>query len=228
MASTYAPIRAWDYAREFVKRMNLESVGHIILDHALKHLWMSAPWRWTVGSLTPVSLASNTEDYTITRPSPDNMLYLLRAQLITTGGKDGARELDIEPFLPANGIIGQPSTVALTTSTNLRVFPEPGTISGTQQIILQYKKTAPYITKANMNTAGTQVFDDEWFPVYCQGVLYHAYLFADDARAGSATVQPNGTSYSGQLGVYRSFLNEMAMREKLPSYPQPRSEPTVK
>lgn len=227
MASTYAPSRAFDYVGEFIKRMNLNDVGHLILDHALKHLWMAAPWRWTIGTLTPVTLLTNTEDYTITRPSPDNMLYLLRAQLVTSG-KDGARELEIEPFLPANSITGQPSTVALTTSTNLRVFPEPGTVAGTQQIILQYKKTCPTITKATMHTAGVQVFDDEWFPVYTQGVLYHAYLFADDARAGSATVQPNGTSYSGQLGVYRSFLNEMALREKLPSYPNPRSEPTIK
>lgn len=79
-----------------------------------------------------------------------------------------------------------------------------------------------------MYTAGVQVFDDEWFPVYVQGALYHAYLFADDARAGSAVVSPNGVQYSGQLGVYRSFLNEMALREKLPSYPEDRAQPTVK
>lgn len=228
MASTFAPARALDYIGEFIKRMNLNDVGHLILDHALKHLWMAAPWRWTVGALTPVTLVSNQEDYTITRPTPDDMLYLLRAQLAWSGGKDGARELSIEPFLPANVIVGQVSTVALTSSTNLRVFPEPGTVSGVQQVILQYKKTCPEIKKSNMNTVGVQVFDDEWFPVFVQGALYQAYLFADDARAGSATVQPNGASYSGQLGVYRSFLNEMALREKLPSYPEDRAQPTVK
>lgn len=145
MASTYAPSRAFDYIGEFIKRMNLNDVGHLILDHALKHLWMAAPWRWTVGALTPVTLLTDTEDYTITRPSPDNMLYLLRAQLVTSvaTGKDGSRNLSIEPFLPANVMKGQPSTVALTTSTNLRVFPEPGTVVGTQQIILQYKKNLP-------------------------------------------------------------------------------------
>jgi len=231
MASTYKPYRAFEYAGEFIKRMNLNEVGHMILDHALKHMWMTAPWRWTVGALTPVTLASNTEDYTITRPTPtDDMLYLLRAQYVQAqaGGKDGARDLDIESYLPTNVIIGQPSAVALTSSTNLRVFPKPGTLSGTNQIVLQYKKTCSQITKQNMHTAGVQVFDDEWFPVYVQGVLYYAYMFADDTRAGSASVQPGGTAYSGQLGVYRAALNEMALREKLPSYPTPRTEPTVK
>ena len=60
--------------------------------------------------------------------------------------------------------------------------------------------------------------DDEWFWVYTAGVLWKAYQWGDDQRAGGVTLGANGApQYTGQLGNFRDGLRIMAEREKLPS-----------
>lgn len=100
-----------------------------------------------------------------------------------------------------------------------RTFPKSGTlpVSPTQQMILQYKKTAPVITNQTQYTAGYLVMDDEWFWVYSAGVLWKAYQWGDDGRAGAVTLGANGApQYSGQLGAFQDGLRAMREKEKLP------------
>jgi len=218
MASTKAPIEAFDFVKRFVKQMPLETVQAELLDSVNKILWMAAPWRWTVGTISPITLASDTQDYTIASP-PSDFLYLLHAYI--SDGASAPRPLHIEPALPADvGVRGNPSAVTVTGST-LRVTPKPGTLptSPLQKVFLYYKKTAPVIQNSNANTVGVQVFDDEWFWVYAHGVLWEAYMYADDQRAGSAQVDAQGRmGFTGQRAVFESAIELMRQREKIPEW----------
>lgn len=213
MASTLRPQDAFDVARHFIKDMTLEKVSPRVLDDVNKYMWMAAPWRWTVGSMPLATLLNATQDYTIVLPT--DFLYLLNAY--TTDGT-ATRELRVEPALPsAVTLNGQPSRVAIVGSA-YRVSPVPGaqpTVA--PKIVSLYKKMAPTITPANMATAGVQVFDDEWFWVFQEGVLWKSYLYAEDSRAGNVEAGPKGQiTYTGQRGVFEAALQFMMANEKLP------------
>src|SRR5512146_3287040 len=170
MSSTRRPIEALEYAKEFLKSMPvIEKAGAEILNSSLCYFWMAAPWRWTLGSLPTVPLASNTQDYTISVPT--DLLYVESAYV--ADGTNTPRALEVVATLPtAGGHKGQPSRIALVSSA-LRVYPTPGTLlsSPTQTVYGLYKKKVPQITRTNMYTSGVQVFDDEWFYVFEDIVL---------------------------------------------------------
>lgn len=216
MAATKRPQDAIDYCKKFIKNMPLEQVQIEIMDQVNKIMWMAAPFRWTVGTLSAISLASNTQDYTLAPPA--DFLYLLRAYI--SDGTTTPRELDVEPTLPADvKIVGDPTRLSYVGSNTFRTSPKTGTlISPTQQIISFYKKIAPVITESNANTAGTLVFDDEWFWVYCSGVLWQAYLYGDDQRAGGASIDVTSGKYqfTGQRGTFEANMQVMKSRDSLP------------
>jgi len=221
MSSTYYPQQAFDYAKRYIKNMPLEQVQVQILDDTNKMMWMHSPWRWSVSTFPDITLINDTSDYTITVPS--DFLYIQEAYITDSAGGP-TKKLYIEPYLNQGGIKGNPTRMALTSGTpgasgNIRFSPQIGqvpTIGWTAKTL--YKKQAPIITASNANTVGVQVFDDEWFWVYVSGVLYFAYLFGDDQRAGAAQVDPSSgrVSFTGQRGVFEANLALMKQREKLP------------
>lgn len=221
MPSTFAPAAALDYAKRMTKNMPIEQVGVQILDDTNKMLWMHSPWRWSVGTFPNVTLTNDTQDYTVAIPS--DFLYIQNSYVSSDDGS-APRQLYIEPWILPGGKKGNPSRVALVsgtpgTSGTLRFTPQPGQVpaAGWTAITL-YKKQAPILLANNINTPGVLVFDDEWFWVYVSGLLYHAYLYGDDQRAGSAQIDPSSgkVSFSGQRGVFEANMALMKMREKLP------------
>lgn len=216
MSSTHKPQEAIAYAKSFIKAMPIEPVAPQILDDVNQIMWTAAPWRWTLGSMPAVTLVSSTQDYTVSVPA--DFLYLTEAYL--TDGSGSLRDLRVEPTLPtAVTNTGQVSRVALV-GTTLRTSPKPGTQpSSAPQIISLYKKKAPIITANNMSTAGVHLFDDEWFWVFKEGVLWKAYQWADDGRAGGVTIAANGQAqFSGQRANFESALAFMKQNEKLPNF----------
>lgn len=230
MAATLRPQDAFDLNKSMIKNMPLEDVKVRILDSINKRIWMAAPWRWSVTMTTsPVSVTSNTQDYTLAQPS--DFLFIESAFLEITessGGNPTRRDLEPVPVLPQSNLRGQPSSIAWNGST-IRLFPAFGTIPASQtvRLFIRYKKTAPTITAANCTTAGVLVMDDEWFPVYEAGVLWMAYLYGDDQRAGSISFQNGQTQASGQAALFFSGIEEMRQREPLP-LEDARSAPELK
>ena len=104
--------------------------------------------------------------------------------------------------------------------SKVRVYPKsPASLpSTTQKIILLYKKTTPNLTSGDYASTTILALPDDWFHVYCLAVLYYAYLYADDERAGGAIVEPTpkgaNIRYSGIRGQLEAELE--AMRMKLP------------
>ena len=217
MAATKQPADAFVYVKSYLKRMPLEDVGPELLDEVNKMMWMAAPWRWTQGSLPATTVTSATQDYTITTPA--DFLYLLEGYV--ADGANVYRPLLVEATLPSDvKVVGSVSHIAYVSGNTYRTFPKSGTLpaSPTQQFILKYKKIAPIVTNQTQYTAGFLAMDDEWFWVYSAGVLWKAYQWGDDSRAGGVTLGANGApQYTGQLGNFRDGLRMMAEREKLPS-----------
>lgn len=216
MAATRQPADAITYAKQYLKSMPLESIGPAILDEVNQMLWMAAPWRWTLGSLAATTLASNTQSYSIGTPADFLFLY----DGFISDGANVFRNLQIEPTLPSDvKVVGNVSRIAHIGTSTFRVFPKPGTlpVSPTQQLILRYKKISPIITNQTQYTAGQLVMDDDWFWVFQAGVLWKAYQWGDDGRAGGVTIGSNGQAqYTGQLGAFRDGIRQMMIHEKLP------------
>jgi hypothetical protein len=199
----------------------LDDVKVQILDDAAKMLWHAAPWRWTVAAFPDVTVLANTADYTVSIPS--NYLRLQEAYIVDEGHDGTPRVLEITPAMSAGVIKGQPSEVSVSGtaggSGTLSLYPVQGAIGtgSILKVISTYKKVCPTIASGNVATAGYLVMDDDWFWVYNSCVLYHAYLYADDQRAGSATFNSAGQwQFTGQRAVAEANIALMKDREALP------------
>lgn len=215
----YAPSDAILYAKSMIKSMPIDTgsaltngVPYKLVDYVASLMWSAAPWKWTIGTLPTVSVVAATTDYSVTPPA--DFLYLNKA-IISDGST--SNELRIVSALPATITqVGVPSQIAYLDASNIvRVGPKPPT-SYAQTLTMLYKKTPSKLISSNYGTAGAQIFPDAYFPVFQAGVLWHAYQYADDARAGGATVDGEGKrQYTGQLGIFQSMIAEMRMEEKL-------------
>jgi hypothetical protein len=226
MASTYSPHAAFEKAHSYVKDMPLREVQVRILDQISKMIWMAAPWRWSIGDLPVTTLAADTTDYSIAIPSD----FLYATDAFYTDKALQTHPLLIEPALPADvGVPGLISRIAITgtpgSTGTLRIAPKTGTTieSPAPVIISLYKKTSPILSESNIHTPGIISLPDEWFWVFEEGVLWQAYLWGDDTRAGGATVSEDRVQYQGQYANFMAALIQMRAREKLPV-----QEPVVK
>ena len=214
MASTIRPIDALDFASDYVKGEPIERQQVRILDDVNKYLWMAAPWRWTIGTVGEITLINGQQDYTLT--APGDMLFPIYAYI--SDGATTPQYVDIEPKIPSSAIqAGQPTRMSYEGSNNWRFYPVP-VITGTKTVVIQYKKVAPVLTASNIYTGGTQVFDDEWFWVYQEGVLWKSYLYADDNRCGSLTFADGKVQMSGKRAEFEAAIDYMRQREKLPIF----------
>jgi hypothetical protein len=213
MAVTYKANDAFEFAQKMVSKMKLEEVKLRILDQVSKMMWMAAPWRWSVGVLGQITLASDTVAYTL-NPGTD-FLYALHAYKWNgTGEPSDMRVVAALPDAPL--IVGDPIQIAYKGTNIWNVYPKPGTLSGTWVVQPFYKKIAPVLTLANVHTAGTLLFDDEWSWVYESGVLWAAYAFAADQRAGTVQADSTGKAqFTGQRALFEAGLAQMKEREKM-------------
>lgn len=214
----YRPSDAFDYAKVFIKRMPLEDVRVRILDSVHKMIWMAAPWRWTIGALPNLTLLANTQDYTVALPAD----FMYGVTSFATEANDKApRPLAVEPILPLGGLVGQPSRISFSgtpgTDGTARLLPIPGAVPSPAPIIIsQYKKKPTTLTPSSIYTDGILVMDEAWAYVFESGVLWQAYLYADDSRAGTTNYDSRGQyAFTGQRAIFEANLTSMREREKL-------------
>lgn len=213
MAATKKPIEAFNAAKAILGNVTLEKVKYNILDAAIKMIWTGAPWRWSIGSLPVISLEADKTDYTVTFPY--DFLYIHRAYV--TDERGTPRELRVASALPGNAsFYGLPSEIAVSDG-KIRIYPKPAGVSEGNSLIVQYKKQAPVIDAVSAEQPGALVIDDEWFWVYESAVLYFAFVYSDDPRAGSAQadVATGRAAFTGQRGIFEANLAMMRQREPL-------------
>lgn len=218
MSATFIPLDAWQYAFRFVSDSNLASVQTMILQDAASRIWVAAPWRWSVGVLTAVPLTANTQNFTVTLPAD---FLRLEKPWLSNGIMD--RSLIPVSSLPVSDLEALPNFVTIVAGSPAKVWFDtlfgPITSGETWNFRATYKKVSPDLT-ASVGTPGALVMDDDYFWVYREGVLYYAYKYADDSRAGGATVAmtANGgrqIQYSGQLAVFMAGIEEIRQKEEL-------------
>lgn len=223
---TKVPIEALLYAKQFVKNMPLERVYVDVAQDAYNYLWFAAPWRWTLGTGLDFDLVAGQYEYTFSggTPPPADYLYLVEAKLITDANSQQIIPLEIVASLPATNHLGtNPTKIAETgttvpgTSVTYRVHPVKQTLQGVNKVVGTYKRKARAWDAKTIYTTAVE-FPDEWFYVYKSLVLYHAYKYSNDDRAGGATVDPEEGKIvmNGQRGLAEAEVLLMKMREKIP------------
>lgn len=230
MAALYTPSTAVAFAKSFIKKMALDTasnptVAYQVADLVNSLMWFAAPFYWTLGQLGNVTLTASAQDYA-TPQQPSDFLYLHRC-FVT----DGTNQNWVTPVsqLPTTDVqVGNPSQVAYITTSGanigVRFWPKPAAAEA-RTAVLQYKRSPGIISSANFATSSAFAWPDIYYPVYQEGVLWQAFRWADDQRAGGATVDEAGkTQYTGTLGSFMALLWEMRRAEKLqaeyPGQPQ--------
>lgn len=216
--AVFTPGDAFSYAKTMIKSMRLDDIKLRILFDACSLVWHAAPWEWTVGEIaeSPLTITTNTTNYTITVPADFSRLE----QVVLTDNAHIFKPLAIRSFLPGDSVkTGETMEVAkVSGAATLRVYPKsPATLPSTaQKIIILYKKAAPNLTSSDYASTSILSLPDDWFHVYCSAVLYYAYLYADDDRAGGAVVEPSrqGTEvrFTGQRAQLEADLEMMRMK----------------
>ena len=216
-----------------VKSMPVETVWASIAQDASNYIWTAVPWRWTIGVLSPITLAAGVQEFTVAS-APTDFLRLEQCY-----ASDGTTLRAITPIssLPGSATLTrQPNFVAISSITGSTpaqirfdsLYPNLG-MNTTHKFWAWYKKIAP-ILAGSLNTPGALVMDDDYYQIYEEWVLYYAYRYSDDQRAGGAqvTVSPEGKrqlAYTGQLAVAKAALEELRSQElvlyKFPETPSP-------
>jgi len=221
MGATYTPNDAITYATPFVKGIPITAVQSAACDFIQSYIWRyPVPWRWAMKALTPIALVNGTQDYTI---ADSDYMQLVRARITRTDTTPNQNNdnLTLVHFL-APDIQSNIDPMAVTSCSHvpttaaplkLRLTRSVGVSAGTTyQINGEYKFAPTKIVSGNMATV--LAFQDHYFDIFCDGLLWRLYQLADDSRAGTMTVRNDGTiAYSGQMGVFINGLMAAAQAE---------------
>lgn len=214
--STRKPIEALESAKYFIKQIPVDTVGDAIIQRSLSRLWMAAPWTWSIGSGPGFNVETGVASYDVEYPT--DWGYALKADLIVSDNLT-QRPLQIVSHIEdADGYKGQPSKVYFSGPAGLvslaRVSPVPTNTTGLPRVTSLYKRSLPdYTGRAKYTTAVP--FPDAWFYVFEEIVLWEAYRYGDNTRAGEAVVAGDKVQFSGQLAVAQAAIGEMRLREPL-------------
>lgn len=227
MAVTPA-IDAWTNAVKYIKNyggtQTLNSLDLRAMNSANQMFHLAAPWSWTVGGLEEVTLANGTQDYALVT-SPADFLRLSQVRRFENGKYTGS--MSIVGNLPVTtSSLSAPTQVTMFlagSDLTYRVWPKPtGMLTGKEIVLIgDYKKETTLITSGNKSTASILLFPDDYYYVYELLVLYYAYLYANDMRAGTTTVDSQGRAqYTGILALAMDGINNIRQREHLSLNPE--------
>lgn len=217
--ATYTAQNAIDLVRRFIKQIPLSdsSVDIMLCDRVNSVMWTAWPWRWSQASLTAIPLVDSQQDYALNSGDATALLRLLHARIARTDlTPDEFREIDVaehlSPELTRKGGINQIRKIAYVPAlAKLRLDLAAAVPTGTTLAIQGEYQTNP--TKITA-LATTLVWPDQYFDVFTEGLLWKAYQFADDSRAGTAQMVKGGrVVYTGQMGVFFGALQRMIETE---------------
>lgn len=203
-------------AKAMNHKIPVDTIQVYVCNQVNSIIWTAVPWNWTQATLTAIALTDGIQDYAHAQTDFYRMVNLRNVRTDLTPDKfqelDQKKHLGVELERKA-GIDG------------IRVFSwEPAIskirldyaaeVSGTTVMTLQgeYQKTPTAITQATLATSLVQ--PDHYFNVFLAGVRWMFYDLADDPRAGtSSEIALGRRSFSGQLGVFMAFLDDMKQAE---------------
>lgn len=210
---TYTHQNIVDYVQRLVKGIPVSDIDEVCVDQIHSIFWRAYPWRWTRGTLTPITLVDGTQDYSYANTNLWKMLSP-RVRLNGTGGAvNQYRDLRMQRWLEPDLVnkMAWPNFGLLCHDINQDKFRFEGAVSSptvaSMQLEGEYWKQPTKVT----NLGATVPFPDFYFNVEAEGILWLLYRLADDARAGTAQLIRGQVVYTGQLGVFVDAL--MAAKE---------------
>lgn len=220
MAFTYTFQNGIDVTNAFVKNAPTSALQATACDWVSSDMWTAFPWQWTLQNISPLILLSNgVQDYSV----PTALYRMVTARIKRTDVSPVQyQELTLTEYLP-------PELILITGHTQIRMISHmlalgvlrlafPISVSSPQVFYLdgEFQGNPPKVTTATLAT--NCWFPDQYFPVFCSGLLYWFYKFTDDSRAGTVVVDGRGNrSFSGQLGVFHDSLWAMRRAEDFKS-----------
>lgn len=217
MALTRAWSEAVGVASKLTKGLNIASIDETICDMVSSEVWAEKPWFQSIQNIGTgtLLLVDGQQDYS----APNNILRLMNARITrtdTTPEQDIT--LDIQEALEVDAIARSPFGIRCISheaeAGGLRLESAVQVASGTSWEIRGSYQIHP-IKVASLGLG--LWFHDEHFMVAVEGILYWMYRLADDSRAGTAMADPvtRRVSYSGQLAVFHSRIDQMWATEEL-------------
>lgn len=229
MPTTYTYQNAIDLVRKFIKDVPLatSSVDIMLCDRVNSVTFGAYPWRWTLASFTAITLVDGTQDYALAAAdltsASGGVWQIVRGRLRRTDTTpDEWRELGVRSFLAPEltrkGGLDSIKLVAYDEASNKLRFDLAAAVP--TGVVLQFEgefkknptKIAALSQKAH-EVGGVSTFPDQYFDVIVEGLLWKAYQYTDDSRAGSIVHIKGVTQYTGQLGVFHDALMWMAQQE---------------
>lgn len=214
MASTYTVANAITYTQAMCVGIPVSTVQVVAADVIHSIIWNVYPWRWACKNYASnIALIDGTQDYAW---APTDYMRLTHARLIRTDTTpDIYDELtvlrNLTPDLTKAGFRSGLSSISYgrVAPASVRLNQAAAVPTGvTIEIQLEYQFQPTKITA----TSATFPFPDQYFNVFCDGMLWQFYLLAKDSRAGtSQATKAGGAVYTGQMGIFYDSL--MTMRD---------------
>ncbi|KKK96736.1 hypothetical protein LCGC14_2659780 [marine sediment metagenome] len=164
-----------------------------------------------------MSLTNDTQDFA---NGNNDFLQLLHARITRTDTTpDRTVELTATTFLaPDLNLKGGMDSIQFVAHLPITdEFRFDRTLSIATGVTLQldgeYQTTPTTVTDALLANAANFPLPDRYFNVAVEGCKWKLYQFSDDQRAGTVVLQDNRTVYTGQLGVFMGFLEQMKRAE---------------
>ncbi len=202
------------FVAPFVQNIPTSSLDVVAADRVSRIMWRAAPFRWTLASLTAITLTDATQDFAL---SNTDMYYLVRGRLTNTSvTPNESVALDIVEWLePAlnftQGMYYIQACSMIATTTTVRLDTAISVPSGTTIKFQGEYQTNPTKIAAMSTTIN---FDDNYVDVGIEGMKWAYMVLAKDPRAGGATVNSSGQKvYQGQYGILFEAFDYMKKAE---------------
>lgn len=211
--SVYTVSDSVDYCRAICVGMPTAAVQVKGADMINSIMWNAYPWRWAQKALTAIPLVDGTQDYAF---APTDYMRMVSARLTRTDTTpDVYDELTVvrhlAPDLTKMGFRAGLSSICRWPATSvLRLNCAAAVPSGTTMRIDGEYQYQPSKIAA---IAVAFPFPDQYFNVFCDGLLWQFYLLAKDSRAGTVQFTKNGAVYTGQMGAFYDSLMTMRSAE---------------
>lgn len=211
MPSTYTVANAVTYTQAICVGIPVSTIQIAAADQINSIMWNTYPWRWAQKPMTGIPLVDGTQDYTF---APTDYMRMVAARLVQTNTTpDEYDELtvvrNLAPDLSKAGFRSGLTQIALSAALGKLRLNQASAVPTllTFEIQGEYQYQPTKITA----TSATFPFPDQYFKIFCDGLLWQFYMLSKDDRAGTVQFTKNGAVYTGQLGVF--FDGLMAMRE---------------
>ncbi len=212
LTGSYTVADAINYAKPMVANMPTSQVQIAAADFINSIIWNAYPWRWAKVPMTPILLVDGQQDYAF---GPTDYMRMCAARLTRTDvTPDQASSLslvrNLEPDLTPGSFRGRLSLITYDQAHGVLRLNAASYVPPDQTIYIDGEYQFQPV--ALISAESLFPFPNQYFHVFCAGLLWQFFMLAKDERAGTSQATKGGNAaYTGQMGIFFDAL--MSMRE---------------